>query len=60
MQLKDFILSNKEVIDALSGDFIQEDWKEDIFYVVSFDYILRWEESIGYNEICKKLLCFFL
>jgi len=55
VQLKDFILSNKEVIDALSGDFIQEDWKEDIFYVVSFDYILRWEESIGYNEICKKL-----
>ena len=55
LQLKNFILSNKEVLDTLNANFIQEDWKEDIFYAFSFDYILKWEEYIGYNEICKEL-----
>jgi hypothetical protein len=55
LQLKNFILSNNEVIDALNGNFTQEDWKEDIFYAVSNDFILKWEKYIGYKEICKEL-----
>jgi hypothetical protein len=39
LQLKNFILSNNEVIDALNGNLTQEDWKEDIFYAVSNDFI---------------------
>ena len=55
LQAKNFILSNNKILDILNGNIIQEDWKEDIFYAVSNDYILNWKKNIGYKEICQEL-----
>ena len=55
LQVKNFILSNNKIYDILNDNIIQEDWKEDIFYAVSNDYILNWKKNIGYKEICKEL-----
>ena len=55
LQVKNFILSNNKILDILNNKSIQEDWKEDIFYAVSNDDIMKWKNNIGYKEICKEL-----
>ena len=55
VQVKSFILSNEKILDALNGNIIQEDWKEDIFYAVSNNEITDWKENIGYKKICEEI-----
>ena len=55
LQVKNFILCNNKILNILKGDNIQNDWKEDIFYAVSYDNINNWKNYLGYKEICKEL-----
>ena len=59
-QHKKFDISNKNLLDMLLTEEVEENW-DDNYHLIDHDYIVKWKNSIGYDDLnnknnnCKKI-----
>ena len=56
-QLKNYLFSNIQILKILSCSNEQDyknDWRSDLFYAISRDYIWRWKNLINFDKICLE------
>ena len=54
-QFKNHYLSNEEIIKILSNNYIDTNWLENNFYIISSEFLNEWKKLIHFNKICNKM-----
>ena len=54
-QFKNYYLSNEEIIKILSNNYIDTNWLENNFYIISSKFLNEWKKLIHFNKICNKM-----
>ena len=57
-QFKNVYLSSLEIINILKSDNKEDynnDWSDEIFFAIPFDFITNWKASFDFNNICEKM-----
>ena len=57
-QFKNYLFSNIKILNILNSDNKEDynnDWRNDIFYAISSDFINKWKSLINFDKICLKM-----
>ena len=57
-QFQNYYLSNLALLNILKNDNKQEynkNWRDDLFFPIPLNYILNWQNLIGFMSICEKI-----
>lgn len=54
-KVKNYLLSNKQILDILTSDNKDSNWAKDDFYAISGEYINYWKSLINFDQLCENI-----